>query len=170
MFAQTFSVISYDHDHCSFIPSLLLEVSKEVAQRRIRVGNFSVVRPVFVKVRIRGRRLVWIMGIIEVHPNEACTVWVCVEPRFCVLLYFHPSALETSPPGLSRRELREVIVEFKPPIETGREILAVEDHGAYECRSLVTLLFEQFCKSGIFDCQRDAEIADSVRARQKPGH
>src|SRR5215469_16633156 len=142
MFAKTFPVISYDNYHGSFIPSLFLEVSKEVAQRRICVGNFSVVEPVFVKFRIRGRWLVRIMGIVEVHPNEVSTVWVHVEPRFCALFYFHPSALEASPSGLSHHRLWKVIVEFETAIKTRCEILAVEDHGANECRGVVALLLE----------------------------
>jgi hypothetical protein len=58
------------------------------------------------------------------------------------LLYFHTSALKASPPGLPRRELWEVIVELETAIEAGREILAVKDHGAYECCRAVALLGE----------------------------
>jgi hypothetical protein len=100
MFAQSFSVISHHNNHCSLIPSQFLEVSKEVIQRGICVGNFSVIEPVLVNFGIRRRRLVRIVRIVEVHPNEVCAVWVRVEPRFCALLYFHTSALEASPPGL----------------------------------------------------------------------
>src|SRR5260221_8172704 len=99
MLAESFSVIPHDNDHCSLIPALLLEVSKEVTQRRIRVGNFSVVEPVLVNFGIRRRRLVRIVWIVEVHPNKVCTGWGRVEPRFCALLYFHTSPLEASPPG-----------------------------------------------------------------------
>ena len=113
-----------------------------MTQRRIRVGNFSVIEPVLVNFGIRRRRLVRIVGIVEVHPNEVCSSRVRVEPRFCALLYFHTSALDASPPGLSCRELWEVIVEFETAIEAGREILAVEDHRANECRSAVAPLRE----------------------------
>src|SRR5258708_38322129 len=148
--AESFSVISHDNDHCSLVPALFLEVDKEVTQRRIRVGNFSVVEPVLVNVGKRWRRLVRIVRIVEVHPNKVCTGWVRVEPRFCALLYFHTSALEASPPGLSCRGLWEVIVELESAIETGCEILAVEDHGAYKCRSAVAPLREQFCQGWIY--------------------
>src|SRR5437016_1922598 len=170
MFAQSFSVISHHNNHCSLIPSLFLEVSKEVTQRRIRVSNFSVVEPVLVNFGIRRRRLVRIVRIVEVHPNEVSTGCVRVEPRFCVLLYFHTTALDASPPGLSRRELWEVIVELETAIEAGCEILAVEDHRAYKCRSAVAPLREQFCQGGINSCQRDTEVADSERALQEPSH
>jgi hypothetical protein len=80
--------------------------------------------------------------IVEVHPNEVCTGWVRVEPRFCALLYFHTSALDTPPPGLICREPWEVIVELETAIEAGREILAVKDHSAYECRSAIASLRE----------------------------
>src|SRR5437016_3901476 len=170
MFAQSFSVISHHNNHCSLIPPLFLEVSKEVTQRRIRVSNFSVVEPVLVNIGIRRRRLVRIVWIVEVHPNEVCTGWVRVEPCFCALLYFHTSALNASPPGLSCCGLWEVIVELETTIEAGREILAVEDHSAYECRSAVALFREQCCQGGMCSWQRNAEVADSVRARQKPSH
>ena len=107
MFAQPFSVISHDHNHCSLIPSQFLEVSKEVAQRRIRIGNFPVVKPVLISEY--GEGIVRIVRIVEVHPNEVCTGRVRVEPRFCALLYFHTSALEASPSGRSCREFWEVI-------------------------------------------------------------
>src|SRR5258708_39676777 len=138
--AESFSVISHDNDHCSLVPALFLEVGKEVTQRRIRVGNFSVVEPVLVDFGIRRRRLIRIMRIVEVHPNEVSTGWVRVEPRFCALLYFHTSALDASPPGLSCWGLCEVIVELESAIEAGCEILAVEDHRACKCRSAVTPL------------------------------
>src|SRR5712691_9978244 len=142
MFAQSFSVISHHNNHCSLIPFLFLEVSEEPTQRRIRVGNFSVVEPVLVNVGKRRRRFVRIVRIVEVQPNEVRTRWVRVEPRFCALLYFHTSALDASPPGLTCRELWEVIVELETAIEAGCEILAVEDHRAYKCRSAVTPLRE----------------------------
>src|SRR5258707_7841682 len=93
-----------------------------------------------------------------------------VQPRFCAFLYFHTSALQTSPPGLGCRDLWEVIVELETSIKAGCEILAVKDHSADECRSGVAPLREQFCQGRIFSCQRDAKVAHSVRARQKPGH
>src|SRR6202166_644670 len=86
MLAESFSVISHDNNHCSLIPSLFLEVSEEVTQCRIRVGNFSVVGPVLVNFGVRRRRLVRIVRIVEVHPNEVCTGWVRVEPRLNPLL------------------------------------------------------------------------------------
>src|SRR2546430_16442382 len=101
MFAQSFSVISHHNNHCSLIPPLFLEVSKEVTQRRIRVSNFSVVEPVLVNIGIRRRRLVRIGWIGEGHPNEGGTGRGRGGPRFWAFLYFPTSARHGAPPGRS---------------------------------------------------------------------
>jgi hypothetical protein len=80
MFAEAFAMISDDNDRCSLIPSLILEVSEEPVQRRIRIGNFPVVEPVLVNLGIRGRRLVRIVRVVKVQPDEVLSGLVRAEP------------------------------------------------------------------------------------------
>ena len=97
MLAEPFSVISHHNNHCSLVPSLFLEVSKEVTQRRIRVRNFPVVEPALVSLSVRRRRLVRIMRVIKVQPDEMRRCGMGIEPRFRVLHDLHPAALDSSP-------------------------------------------------------------------------
>ena len=110
------------------------------------------------------------MRIVEVHPNEVCTGGVRVEPRFCALLYLHTSALKVSPSGLSCRDLWEVIVVLETAIETGREILAVENHGAYECRSAVAPFLSNSTRVGYLGAKGTPKSLTPCELRQKPSH
>src|SRR5260370_38244094 len=100
MLDHSLTVVSHDHDQSCVVPTLFFQESKEVAQRRIRVGNLAIVEPILVDVSIRRRRLVRIVRIVEVHPHEMWTRWWGVEPRFCSAFYLHTAALRSSPPGI----------------------------------------------------------------------
>src|SRR5882724_8341718 len=168
MLAQSFSVVSHHNNQCSLIPALFLQVSKEATQRRICVSNFSVVEPVLVSYGVRRRRVVWIVRIIQVQPNEMRPRWMRIEPRFRVLHHFHSPALKSSPASLGFSLRRKIVVEVEPAIETGGESLAVQNDSADECRGSVVSLPKQFRQCCVFWHQRNSKVAHSVGAWQKP--
>jgi hypothetical protein len=64
--------------------------------------------------------------------------------------------------------LREVIVEIESSIESRSKRLAVENHRANKCRSVIVLCLEQFCHSWMCGRQGDGEIRYAVRAGEQP--
>ena len=70
MLAQAFAMISDHDDQCILVAAALFQISDEVGQRRIGIGDLAVVQMIFVSLRIRRRRLVGIVRIVEVNPDE----------------------------------------------------------------------------------------------------
>ncbi len=97
MFTQTFAVVANDYDQGVFIAPGFLQVSDEVCQRRIGVGDFAVVQPIFVGLRIRGWWLVGIVRVVQMYPNKMGTGGMSGHPCFGMLHYVHTAALNSSP-------------------------------------------------------------------------
>ena len=79
------------------IPVLALEIPEQISQRGVRVGDLTVVQTVFVNLRERGRRLVWVMRIVEVNPDKAWLLGMSVHPCFSPMDYIFAAALHASP-------------------------------------------------------------------------
>src|ERR1700678_482572 len=131
-------IADYENDRI-LIETVFLEISDEVRQRGIRVSDLAIVKVPFISLRIRRRRLVRIVRIVEVHPQEVRARWMPSQPRLRTLGDVDASALDSSPARLGLRMLGKIIVEIKASIEAGSECFAVEDHRANECCGVIGL-------------------------------
>src|SRR5205807_46098 len=104
-------------DECIVVPPALFQVSEELAQRRISIGNLAVIEPVLIYVGVWRRWLVRIVRVVQMHPGEMRSGGVSIEPGFRVLLHFHSATFEAAPPGLAGRLLRKIVVELESAIE-----------------------------------------------------
>src|SRR5207302_10452090 len=99
----------------------------------------AVVEAVFIGLRIRWGRLIGIVGIVEVDPDEMRAGGMRVEPRLRMFYHFGAAALDSIPAGFVRGSLGKVIVEIEAAIESGSESLAVENNRADKCSGVIAL-------------------------------
>ena len=142
MFPQRFTVICHDRDQSVVIFFLDVKCGEEFAQYRIGVSDFSVVRLRSVSFFERGGRIIGIVRIVEMHPNEERALGMFAHPIqrtthhiFCPALY----RLVTIGATGAHAESRAVHIETS--IKTGRSaIQRIEYQGPYKRRRLVALL------------------------------
>src|SRR3954447_17762655 len=149
MLSQSLAVVSGDDDNGVVIPSVLLEIGNEVPEHGVRVGDLAVVQAVFVLVVERSRRLVGIMRIVEMHPDEVRPGGMSVQPLLSMLGDLGSPALYASPSFLSLRVLGKVVVEVESAIKAGRQAIAIEDNGADKGGGVVPLALQQLGPCGV---------------------
>src|SRR5580704_3955228 len=97
MFAQPFAVIAGDNDDRVVVDAGFFQERNPVSNRRIGIGNFSIVEMVFVFLRERGRRFVRIVWVIQMYPYKVWPGRVFLKPTFSVANDFHAAALDAAP-------------------------------------------------------------------------
>ena len=157
--AQAFAVISDHDDERALVSSRVLQIRDEVGERRIGVGDFAIVKMIFVSPRVRRGWLVGIMGIVQMHPNEMRSGRMRFHPGLRVLDDVHSAPLDSSPARLRLRVLGKVVVEIEAAIQARGQGLAVENHRADERGGVITLRCSSSAKVG---CAGDSGTAKSV--------
>src|SRR5277367_7161906 len=149
MLAQSFTVIASDNHDRVIVDAGFFQESNPMGDRRIGIGDFTVIEMIFVFLREWRRRFVRIMRIVQMYPHKVWAGAVFLKPTFSVADDFHAAALDTTPAFFVRAicifaiGLGKVVVEIKAAIQTGSERVAVENHGSYESRSLITAFLQQ---------------------------
>ena len=80
MIVQTLTVITGDDQQRAVPGRVGLETLHQPSELRVGIGQLAVVRPVTVVMRVRKRRHVGPMGIVDVEPGEQPLAWPAVEP------------------------------------------------------------------------------------------
>src|SRR6185369_3986160 len=111
MLAKTLAVFANDDDDRVLIQSFLFQIRNEIGDDRVCVCNLSVIRSVLVGLPKGIRRLVRIVWVIQMYPNEVRTCTVCAEPLFRMLHNFTAPSLNAPPTGFRRGISGEVVVE-----------------------------------------------------------
>ena len=68
--AQTFAVISAEHDQGVRIQAFRFQKSNQPSDLRVGESDLPVVRAVLVFGGVRSRRTIRIVGIVQVHPRK----------------------------------------------------------------------------------------------------
>ena len=89
MFKKLLAMIADNYNCQIIINTFCFEEIKKFADPMVEKGNFAVIRIVTVSFRVGGRRLVGIVGIVEMYPGEARTGRVLLE-RLCRPLSAQP--------------------------------------------------------------------------------
>src|ERR1700689_891686 len=99
---------------------------------------------ILIQPRVRRGRLIRIVRIIEVHPDE---VWSCrmrIQPRFGAVSNVHPAALYPAPSGFGLGVLGKVVVVIESAVQTWRQGSTIQNHRANKGCRAIPLLLEQF--------------------------
>src|ERR1700721_546886 len=123
---------------------------------------------IFIFFRKWRRRLVRIVWIVQMHPNEMRSGAMLFKPSFGVIDDFHAATLHASPvffflcvgllgAGILCAEilsvairtigLRKIIVIVEAAIESRRERVAIEYDSSNKSRGLIPLPLQQLCSS-----------------------
>src|SRR2546430_16111814 len=94
---------------------------------------------------------------------------MCGEPRLGMLHNFHSAPFNSTPSGLRRWMLREIVVVVEAAVQSGGKALAVENHSTDECGSVITLFAKRFRECCVVWRKRYGKVGDAVGAGQKPG-
>src|SRR5579859_3945254 len=121
-----------------------LEICNEVREHGVGISDLAVVQTTLVALRIRGRRLVRIVGIVEMYPNKMRARGMRIQPRLRALHYVHAPTFHPAPAGLGVGVLGKIVVKIKASIQARGKGFAVENHSANKCRGVITTLVEQF--------------------------
>src|SRR5215467_12593989 len=101
------------------------------------------------------------------NPDEVRPRRMLGQPSLGMGDDIHTATLQASPSRFGRGVFGKVVVKIEASVETRGESLAVENHGADKCGSVIALRFQQLGNGWMCARQRDAEIGDPVRARQE---
>ncbi len=148
--------------------------------RGIGVGDFAVIKMVFVFFGKRRGRFVGIVGIIEMHPYKVRSRAVFLKPSLGMTDDFHAAAFDAAPAllilavgifavSILAIAFRKVVVKIEAAIEAGSEGVAVENYSSNKSRGLVAMFFQQFSGRDVLGGEWDGKISDAMHARQKAG-
>src|SRR5437879_13700246 len=102
MLAEALAMVAYHYDHGIFVTPQLLQVRQKICECRIRIRDFAIVKMIFIGLRVGRRRLIGIMWVVEVKPDEMRAGRIRVHPFFCALEDVHASPLEPSQASFSQ--------------------------------------------------------------------
>ncbi len=80
MFSERFSVIGRDCDDRVLVKAVPLQDGEEVSEHCVGICNFPVIRSGGIPLLEGRRRIIRIMGIVEMHPDEKRTGLVVTQP------------------------------------------------------------------------------------------
>ena len=125
--AKTLAVVAREHDQHGLLPLVALDPLDEPSDLSVGERDFSVVWPLREFLAIRGRRLIGIVRVVEVRPQEERSFWPALEPGERSIGDLVSRALDVSDrgdSGLMRVEavdvLGEAAVQSPPGIEDER--------------------------------------------------
>src|SRR5439155_23192908 len=78
--AQRFAVISHNGDHSFVVQAMFLQFAKEPPNFRVGIGDFAVVRLRTVFLFETCWRVIWIMSIVKMDPQEERPALHVAEP------------------------------------------------------------------------------------------
>ena len=116
-----------------------------------------------------GWRLVRIVRIVKVHPNESWSARMGTHPRIGASDHVYPAPLQKSPMPMSHGGRREIVVVVEAAVEPRGQRPRVENDRADKRRRLITVLLQQFRPGRDGLSQRNSEIGDTMNARQQAG-
>ena len=130
--AQALAVIAAENDHGVLIQAFGFEEMNQASHLRIGESDFSVVGTVLVFGRIRGRGMIGIVRIVQVHPEKEFLLIVLAEPvqghvghQVAGTLHFFQIRF------LQAIEVEVVVVEIESAIQSKARIEHRRaDHGA----------------------------------------
>src|SRR5207245_10711312 len=68
--AEALAMVAYHYDHGIFVTPPLLQVRQKICECRIRIRDFAVVKTIIIGLRVGRRRIIGIMWVVEVTPDE----------------------------------------------------------------------------------------------------
>ena len=169
MLAQAFAMISDHDDKRVVIPARLFQIPNKSSQDGIGVSNLAVIQAIFVGLRIGRRRLVGIMGIVEMDPNEMRSGGMRGHPCFRVLHHIRAAPFDPAPARFCLGLRGKVVVEIEAAIQSRGQRVAVEDDRADEGRGVIAVRLQQRGQRGMSGRQRHGKIGDAMAAGQKAG-
>ena len=78
--AETLSVIRDEHDDGAVVEAALLQVRQEMADRRVGRRDLAVVGVRRVFLLVRRRRTIWVMRIVQMHPEKKLLAGILGQP------------------------------------------------------------------------------------------
>src|SRR5215475_3155092 len=85
MFTKALAMISGDDNDGIFVPAALFHKRQEMSQRGVCIGNLAVVQMIIIGLIERSRRLVGVVRIVKMHPNEVRALRMRSHPCLRVL-------------------------------------------------------------------------------------
>src|ERR1035438_5002237 len=182
--AQSFPMIASNNDDRVIVSARLFQIRNPVRQRRIGIRDFAIVQMISILLRKRGRRLVWIMRIVHMHPHKMRTGAVFIKPRFRVLHNIHAAPLNSSPmlfllarpaaciliSGVRVRAIgfRKVVIKIETAIEPRSQRIAVQNHSSNKRSSLVATLLKQFRRGHMLRRKPKEYLLAGLRVLRRP--
>src|SRR5258706_3225552 len=112
MLSQPVAMIADDDDDPVPVQRAMIEEAKELSERRIGVGDLSVIGTVAEAASERRGRIVGIVRVVQVDPGEARSVDLC-EPLFRALHDAHPAAFYSTVAGARSGSLGKIEIEVE---------------------------------------------------------
>ena len=169
--AERLAVVARDHDEGAVVQLPFAETREEAPDRRVDARDLAVVRILREALLVRGRRVVRVVRVVEVHPDEHRPGGAAVEPgeRTGDDLAAAPLLRRVRVGAvLARPEAR--VVDVEAAVEAGSDRpLRVEDHRAHERGRAVAGELQQRREVGDRRRQREAEVLHPVERRVRAG-
>ena len=121
--SQALAMIAAENDHSVFIQAFGFQETNEPSYLRICEGDFTVVGTVLVFGRIRGRGMIGIVRIVQVHPEKKLLLIILAEPVQRHIGHHVAGTLHFFQVGfLQAVEIEVVVVEIESAIQSEARI------------------------------------------------
>src|SRR5262249_42332346 len=115
MLSECLSVIGHDGDDRVLVQTAASQKRQELAHRRVRVSNLTVVRLGSITTLIGFRRIVRVVRVVNMNPDEELAGWTPPEPCQRVVHDFSSAALYAAVAVFSGLTLMEPsVVNIEP--------------------------------------------------------
>ncbi len=169
MLAKSFPMVGGDGDDRVLIQAVLPQYLDKTADNRVRVGNLAVVRLGGI-VGFEGlRRVIRIVGIVEMQPDKKRPLLMTAQPTQRAIRNILRAPLDAFVAVFSRLALVKVrVVYVKAALETWSRRSWIENIGTEERRSVIAVLMKKVRQVREILAERCAQILDMTELRIGP--
>src|SRR6266567_4327971 len=156
-------MISREYDQRVGVKSFCLQEGDQAPKLRVCEGNLTVVQPILIVLAVGRRRPVWIVRVIQVHPEKEFALRILAQPIQSNIGHHIPGTLHhIEIRFLHPIEIEVVIIEIESLVQAESRIQ--DGRSDYSARR-ISLLPQNGCERGLLGIELIA--AEVVYAAQR---
>src|ERR1700674_364287 len=145
---------------------MLPQYLHEAADNRIGIRDLAVVKGGGVVSLERLRRIIRVMGIVEMQPDEKRPLLVTAQPAQGAVGNVLRAPLDALVPVFSRLALVKIrVIQVKAALEARSGRRRIENIGGKKCRCVIAVLVQEVRQVGEILAERRAQILEMTELR-----
>lgn len=171
MRAERFTMVGHHRNHGFVIKAVLAQRVQQFADAGVGVGDFSVVELGSEALLVGRRRVVGIVRVVKMDPEEEWSIGNLAEPSQGVLDHDFGAPLHRFVAvSAVAAQVKARVIDVEAPVKSGsRAIQRIENQRSHKRAGVVSTLMQQVRQIRQLGGKRHAKIIDVIELRVSAG-